>query len=83
MRVGHDELVLRHRYEALSIVNDVLIAGWFATGSILFFQESTTRLGTWMFLIGSIQLGIRPLIRLSRLLHIRRRGSGLDSSTDF
>jgi YrhK-like protein len=84
IHIGSDELVIRRRYEALSIGNDVVIALWFLAGSVLFFWESTTRAATWMFLLGSIQFLARPVIRLSRLLHIRRiGGSGVDSSGDY
>jgi YrhK-like protein len=83
LRIGDEEIVLRHRYEALSIVNDILVALWFVLGSIMFFSTSTETLGTWMFLIGSIQLLLRPVIRLTRLVHIRRVGSGLDASQDY
>jgi hypothetical protein len=68
----HEELVLRGRYETLSTVNDLLIAVWFLIGSILFFQESTAYAGTWLFVIGSAQLMIRPIIRLSRRVHLQR-----------
>ncbi len=71
-RIGHDELVIRKRYEVLSIVNDVLIAIWFLVGSILFFSEATTYAGTWLFVLGSVELLIRPVIRLSRQIHLRR-----------
>lgn len=82
--IGREELVVRRRYEALSIGNDVLIALWFLVGSILFFWETTTTAATWCFLLGSIEFLIRPAIRLARLVHIRRiRGSGLDSANDF
>jgi hypothetical protein len=82
--IGHDELVIRRRYEALSIGNDVLIALWFLVGSILFFWEATTSAATWCFLLGSIEFLIRPGIRLARLVHIRRLGgSGLESANDF
>lgn len=70
--LGHTELALRKRYEVLSILNDLLVAAWFVAGSILFFDETTTKLGTWFFLIGSIQLMLRPAIRLSRRIHLRR-----------
>lgn len=88
MILGHEELVIRQRYEALSIINDILIAVWFTVGSILFFFESTTTVGTWLFLLGSIELLIRPAIRLSRQVHLRRlpsrhNGSSLESSQDF
>ena len=76
LHIGHDELVIRRRYETLSIVNDVLVALWFIAGSILFFSESTTTLGTWFFLVGSIELLVRPLIRLARNVHVGRTGSG-------
>ena len=71
-RIGHDELIVRQRWEAASIANDFLIAVWFVIGSILFFWESTTFAATWFFLIGSIQFLIRPAIRLSRRFHIQR-----------
>ncbi|GAA2139941.1 hypothetical protein GCM10009844_09170 [Nocardioides koreensis] len=84
IEIGHEELVIRRRYEALSIANDVLIALWFLVGSVLFFWESTTVAATWCFLLGSIEFLVRPGIRLARLVHIRRiGGSGMDSSTDF
>ncbi len=88
MVLGHEELVIRQRYEALSIVNHILIAVWFTVGSILFFFEPTTTAGTWFFLLGSIELLIRPAIRLGRRVHLRRlpsrrSGTQLESSQDF
>jgi hypothetical protein len=76
-RIGHDEIVLRKRYEVLSIGNDILVALWFIVGSILFFFESTQMIATTLFLLGSIELLIRPVIRLARKVHIQRaRGGG-------
>jgi hypothetical protein len=89
LHVGHDELVVRRRYEATSIVNDILIALWFIAGSVMFFSEAWTTAGTWCFLVGSVELLIRPVIRLGRQLHIRRLRSsspgstGAESSQDF
>lgn len=81
LHVGHDEFVIRRRYETLSIINDILVALWFIVGSIMFFFESTTTDGTWLFLLGSIELLIRPIIRLARNLHVQRIGSGEPSPT--
>ncbi|WP_298803158.1 YrhK family protein [uncultured Pseudokineococcus sp.] len=84
LRIGRDELVLRQRYELLSILNDVLMALWFVIGSILFFWESTTYAGTWFFLVGSLQFLARPAIRLARKIHLQRRhGSPLDSGAEY
>ncbi|GAB3565381.1 YrhK family protein [Spelaeicoccus albus] len=83
-RIGHEEIVLRARYEILSIVNDIMVALWFIIGSILFFFESTTTTGTWLFVIGSVQLLIRPVIRLVRRVHIGRvGGQAAETSRDF
>ncbi len=82
--LGHEELVIRQRYEAASIANDALIALWFLVGSILFFWESTMTAAIWCFVLGSLQFLARPVIRLLRLVHIRRiGGSPMGSSHDF
>ena len=86
IHIGHDELIIRKRYEVVSIVNDILIALWFIVGSVLFFSDATTIAGTWCFLAGSIELLIRPLIRLSRRVHLTRiagRTAAVESSADF
>lgn len=86
VQVGNDELVIRRRYETLSIANDVLIALWFVAGSVLFFWESTSRAATWMFLFGSIEFLARPLLRLARRVHLQRVRGGRhedDDSFDF
>jgi len=85
LRVGGDELVVRQKYEVVSIVNDIMVAAWFVAGSVLFFSESTTTVGTWLFLAGSVQLTVRPVIRLRRRVHLRRLGHGgpTDSGDDY
>jgi hypothetical protein len=70
--IGREELVIRRRYEVVSIVNDILIALWFLIGSILFFSDDTTYAGTWFFVVGSVELLIRPAIRLARRVHLQR-----------
>lgn len=90
VRIGHDELIIRRRYEVASIGNDILIALWFIAGSIMFFYSDLMVPGTWCFLIGSIELLIRPVIRLTRLVHIRSiqakgglSGTASETSMDF
>lgn len=80
--VGGKELVLHNRYEVLSILNDVMIALWFIVGSVLFFKDSTTTAGTWMFLAGSVELLVRPVIRLTRNIHIKSVSKAVNSN-DF
>ncbi len=86
LHIGHDELVIRQRYEVLSIANDILVGLWFIIGSILFFWASTSTLAIWLFLLGSIEMIIRPIIRLARKLHISKiRGNSnvATSAMDF
>jgi hypothetical protein blinB_11261 len=85
IRIGPQELVIRRRYEAASIVNDVLIGLWFLIGSVFFFFESLTRAGTVLFVIGSVEMLIRPVVRLARHLHLQRlhRGSAGVGAADF
>ena len=86
---AREELVIRNRYETLSIVNDLLVAVWFLVGSILFFSESTTYVGTWLFVVGSAQLMLRPTIRLTRRVHLQRhhdrhgRSGPVETAQDF
>ena len=72
VHIGHHELELSKRYESASIANDVLIGLWFLVGSFMFLVPVTVFWGTWLFVIGSAQMLIRPLIRLSRQLHLQR-----------
>ncbi|GMA41924.1 hypothetical protein GCM10025883_39690 [Mobilicoccus caccae] len=83
-RVGREEIRVRRRYEVLSIANDIVIGLWFLIGSILFFSESTTFIGTWLFVVGSAQMLIRPGIRMTRHVHLTRIGSRTpDSRRDY
>lgn len=82
--VGHEELIIRQRYQFVSIANDVLIGLWFLAGSFMFFSDSLMSSGTWLFVIGSIDMLIRPVIRLIRHVHLQRlHGSSLASDTSY
>ena len=70
---GRDEIIIRQRYEFVSILNDILIGLWFVVGSIFFFFDTLTFAGTWCFVAGSTELLIRPAIRLTRQIHLQRR----------
>lgn len=61
-------------YELLFTAVDFSAAALFVIGSILFFDESTVELGTWLFLIGSIFFALKPTIRLAREWHMFRLG---------
>lgn len=70
--LGHEELVIRKRYETLSIANDFMIAIWFLVGSILFLFPSLAEPAAWLFIVGSFQFLIRPSLRLISHIHLKR-----------
>ncbi|MEZ7502515.1 YrhK family protein [Psychrobacter sp. Arc29] len=70
--IGQDHILIQRRYDALGAVNDLLIAIWFLIGSFFFLKESLTTDGTWLFILGSAQLLIKPLIKLVSLIHVGR-----------
>lgn len=79
VQVGHEELILRRRYELLSIGNDFLIGLWFLIGSVAFLWPTWQDVGVWLFVLGSAQLLARPAIRLAHRVTLRRTtGSNWD-----
>lgn len=72
LKLGGEELVIRRRYEMLSIINDFFIALWFLGGSILFLYPSLEKAAIWLFIIGSFQFLVRPTIRLVSHMHVKR-----------
>lgn len=86
VHAGHHELIIRGRYETLSIANDILIGLIFLAGSFLFFgDDSTVYAGTWLFVMGSVLMLIRPSIRITRHVHLQRiaQGGAPESPRDF
>ncbi|BCJ38153.1 hypothetical protein Athai_56560 [Actinocatenispora thailandica] len=81
LHVGREELIIRQRYEVVSILNDILVGGWFLVGSVLFFFPARNNLAIWLFVIGSIEMLIRPLIRLARRIHLQRLHPRLSPET--
>ncbi len=70
--IGKQHIVIQRRYEALGAFNDLLIAVWFLIGSFFFLSQSLVDSGTWLFIVGSAQLIIKPIIKLTSLVHVGR-----------
>jgi len=70
LQVGQEHIVVQRRYEAVGALNDLLIAVWFLVGSFFFLSNSLVGRGTWLFIVGSAQLLIKPAIKLSSLVHV-------------
>ncbi|WP_227935359.1 YrhK family protein [Alkalihalobacillus deserti] len=70
--IGKHEILIKKRYEFLSILNDVFIAVLFLIGSILFLWSSTEKTGIWLFIIASVFFLIRPLLQFIKEIHISK-----------
>ena len=66
------EAKLRQLYDWLSIGNDLAIGLEFLIGSICFLPGRNEYLGVWLFIAGSSQLLIRPMIAITRKTHLGR-----------
>jgi hypothetical protein len=75
--LGNQEIVLRQRYELFSIINDIGIFLFFTVGSIAFYWHELFNVGVTLFVIGSAQLGFRPLIRFFRRVQLRSITKGM------
>ena len=59
-------------YEIAYTLNDLCAGLLFVIGSVLFFFSETTRMATWLFLLGSISFTIRPIIKILREFHLTK-----------
>jgi len=72
--ISNDHKRLYALCEIAYTVVDVTAAALFVIGSLLFFNESTTYAGTWLFVVGSVLFGLRPAIKLYREIGYLRLG---------
>ena len=66
------EKFIKRFYDWLSIANDIMVGLEFVIGSIFFLpsEKKYSTLGVYLFIIGSTQLLIRPMINIARRIHI-------------
>lgn len=74
------ELKVTSIYKLLYQINDLVLGLVFLTGSFLFFRDDTMFAGTVLFVIGSIQMLIRPVISVVHDFHLSKvEKKGTDS----
>ncbi|MFW2514309.1 YrhK family protein [Demequina sp. SO4-13] len=69
IRVGRKQIDVERRWEAVSILNDIMTGLWFLTGSILNVLDVGDDLPLYFYLAGSSQLLARAFFRLERRIH--------------
>lgn len=70
--LGAEHITIQRRYEAAGACNDFLIAIWFLIGSLFFLSPTLVQDGTWLFVLGSAQLMIKPILKLASLIHVAK-----------
>lgn len=63
---GPFEIYFKEKYASLQILVDVVVGLFFVTGSILNFMESAQVLGNISYLIGSVALALRAVLKIIR-----------------
>ncbi|MFQ3545984.1 YrhK family protein [Halobacillus rhizosphaerae] len=71
IKMGSHNIFFKKGYDVLYTINDFIIGVWFLIGSIFFYFESLKTWGVTLFVLGSLQLLIRPTIRLVHRFHMR------------
>jgi len=67
-----DEGKINRLYDWMSIGNDFAVGIEFLVGSVEFFPSYNPTVGIYLFIIGSTQLLIRPVISTSRKIHLHK-----------
>lgn len=70
LRVGRKQIDIDSRWEAASILNDMMTGLWFVIGSILNLLDVAEMAALVFYLVGSTQLLARAVIRLARRVHV-------------
>ncbi|MGI8313664.1 YrhK family protein [Halobacillus mangrovi] len=70
--MGKHEIFFKKEYKILYTVNEFLLGLWFLIGSICFYFEELKTWGVTLFVLGSMQMLIRPSIRLVHSFHMRK-----------
>ncbi len=71
IKMGDHDLFIKKGYEIFYTINEFLLGVWFLIGSILFYFDSLQTWGVTLFVLGSMQMLIRPTIRLVHRFHLK------------
>lgn len=72
IQMGKHDVFFKKGYNILYTINELLLGIWFLIGSIFFYFEPMKTWGVTLFVLGSVQMLIRPTIRLAHRFHLRK-----------
>lgn len=71
VKVGKHIVFFNKNYQYIFIVNELLLGMEFVVGSVFFFFESLKTAGIILFIIGSTQLFIRPVLKIVHAVSLK------------
>ncbi len=72
VKFGKYGLFFNRNYHLIALANEIMTGLWFVAGSFLFLSEKTKLIGTILFIIGSTQLLISPILKIIHSMTLRR-----------
>nr|WP_079528950.1 YrhK family protein [Halobacillus hunanensis] len=72
IKMGDHDLFVKKGYDGLYTLNDFLLGIWFLIGSVFFYFEHLKDWGVTLFVLGSLQMLIRPTIRLFHRFQLKK-----------
>ncbi|MFC3038779.1 YrhK family protein [Virgibacillus xinjiangensis] len=80
---GPFKIYFTEKYATLQLIGDIMVGVSFVTGSILNFWQATDLYGNIAYLLGSLSLTIRPILKIIRKTWIYgMKKDDADSTTD-
>ncbi|GKV65378.1 MULTISPECIES: YrhK family protein [Sporosarcina] len=85
VKIGKYAIFFNKNYRYIFIINELILGIIFIVGSIFFLFESLKTAGIILFIVGSVQLFIRPALKilhattLRNIDSIKRNHEGMDS----
>ncbi len=67
------EIYFKEKYASLQLLGDILVGIFFVSGSILNFFQSVSLYGNILYLLGSLSLTIRPLLKITKRIWIYKQ----------
>lgn len=72
LKVGQYALFFNRNYHLIYLTNEIMLGIWFVVGSVFFLWETTKTAGIILFIIGSLQLLIRPLLKIFHSMTLKK-----------
>lgn len=82
VKVGKLRIYFQNYYTIISLVNDVLLGGLFLIGSIATLLNAAGWIRQWSYLIGSLFMLMRPILKILRNVFIYDKEEFQDKITD-